>query len=115
MTPDDVADVCASVTEAGATLLTLADTTGMATQREVEATLQRTGVDVGLHLHDSRRTALRNACAAYALGIRRFDTAIGGLGGSPFAPSAGGNLATEDLVICFEGSVALFNLWSRGD
>ena len=60
------------------------------------------GADVGLHLHDTRGTALTNAHAALALGIRRFDTAVGGLGGSPFAPGAGGNLATEDLVLLLE-------------
>ncbi len=53
---------------------------------------------VGLHLHDTRGTALVNAYAALALGVTRFDTAVGGLGGSPFAHGAGGNLATEELV-----------------
>ena len=56
------------------------------------------GRDVGLHLHDTRGTALLNAWTAIELGVDRFDTALGGLGGSPFAPAAGGNLATEDLV-----------------
>ena len=51
-----------------------------------------------LHLHDTRGTALVNAWTARAAGVRRFDTAVGGLGGSPFAAGAGGNLATEDLV-----------------
>jgi hydroxymethylglutaryl-CoA lyase len=55
--------------------------------------------DLGLHLHDTRGTALTNAVAAIDRGITRFDTAVGGLGGSPFAPGAGGNLATEDLVL----------------
>ena len=55
--------------------------------------------DLGLHLHDTRGTALANALAAIDLGVTRFDTATGGLGGSPFAPGAGGNLATEDLVL----------------
>jgi hydroxymethylglutaryl-CoA lyase len=59
-------------------------------------------VDVGLHLHDTRGTALANALAAIDLGVTRFDTATGGLGGSPFAPGAGGNLATEDLVLVLD-------------
>src|SRR4029434_1032343 len=58
--------------------------------------------DLGLHLHDTRGTALANALAAIDLGVTRFDTAVGGLGGSPFAPGAGGNLATEDLVLVLE-------------
>ncbi|MBK9180587.1 MAG: hydroxymethylglutaryl-CoA lyase [Acidimicrobiales bacterium] len=84
--------------EAGATSLTYADTTGMATPRRIDELLARTGPGVGLHLHDTRGTALVNAYAALERGVTRFDTAVGGLGGSPFAAGAGGNLATEDLV-----------------
>jgi len=83
--------------------LTLADTTGTATPRRIAAVLDslppEAGDDIGLHLHDTRGTALANALAAIALGVCRFDTSTGGLGGSPFAPGAGGNLATEDLVL----------------
>lgn len=83
--------------------ITLADTTGTATPRrigEVIAALPPTArAELGLHLHDTRATALANALAAIELGVVRFDTAVGGLGGSPFAPGAGGNLATEDLVL----------------
>lgn len=84
--------------EGGVTTLTYADTTGMATPRRVEELLACTGTEIGLHLHDNRGTALVNAYAAYQCGVRRFDTAVGGLGGSPFATGASGNLATEDLV-----------------
>jgi len=79
--------------------VTLADTTGVATPRRIAEVLGATGAGVGLHLHDTRGTALANALTAIELGVRRFDTAVGGLGGSPFAPGAGGNLATEDLVM----------------
>jgi hydroxymethylglutaryl-CoA lyase len=62
---------------------------------------------IGLHLHDTRGTALTNAYAALQLGVRRFDTAVGGVGGSPFAEGAGGNLATEDLVhLCDDLGIA---------
>lgn len=88
--------------EVGVSTLTYADTTGMATPRRVAELLEVTGPDVGLHLHDTRGTALVNAYVAYQLGVRRFDTAVGGLGGSPAVAGtgggAGGNLATEDLV-----------------
>jgi len=96
--PDEVAALSARCLEAGASSLTLADTTGVATPRRVEELLARTGTDVSLHLHDTRGTALLNAYTAMIAGVRRFDTSVGGLGGSPFAPEAGGNLATEDLV-----------------
>jgi hydroxymethylglutaryl-CoA lyase len=84
-------------------VITLADTTGTATPRriaQVVAALPAAArAELGLHLHDTRGTALANALSALDLGITRFDTAVGGLGGSPFAPGAGGNLATEDLVL----------------
>ncbi len=83
--------------------ITLADTTGTATPRRIDEVLGALDdlprEQLGLHPHDTRGTALANALAAIDLGIVRFDTAVGGLGGSPFAPGAGGNLATEDLVM----------------
>jgi hydroxymethylglutaryl-CoA lyase len=84
--------------EAGAAALTYADTTGMATPRRVHELLARTGTDVGLHLHETRGTALVNAWVALEAGVTRFDTSVGGLGGSPFAAGSAGTLATEDLV-----------------
>jgi hydroxymethylglutaryl-CoA lyase len=96
--PASVASLGRSALEGGSTSVTYADTTGMATPRRVRDLLAETGTDVGLHLHDTRGTALVNAYAALQAGVTRFDTAVGGLGGSPFAEGAGGNLATEDLV-----------------
>jgi len=84
--------------DAGATSLTFADTTGMATPPRITALLDSVGTDVGLHLHETRGTGLVNAFAAWEAGVRRFDTSVGGLGGSPFAEGAAGNLATEQLV-----------------
>jgi hydroxymethylglutaryl-CoA lyase len=96
--PAAVARLGDRVLTAGATSLTYADTTGMATPRRVEELLDEVGVDIGLHLHETRGTALVNAYAAWERGVARFDTSVGGLGGSPFAAGAAGNLATEDLV-----------------
>jgi hydroxymethylglutaryl-CoA lyase len=96
--PAAVASLTGRLLERGVAQVTLADTTGMATPARVRALLDATGTDVGLHLHDTRGTALVNAYEALRCGVRRFDTAVGGLGGSPFAHGAGGNLATEDLV-----------------
>lgn len=100
--PVEVAALCSRLEAAGATSLTLADTTGMATPRRVAEVVGCTGSQVGLHLHETRGTALVNAYAAFQLGVRRFDTSVGGLGGSPFAVGAAGNLATEDLVHLFD-------------
>jgi hydroxymethylglutaryl-CoA lyase len=96
--PADIAALAARLRHGGASRLTYADTTGMATPARVDALLDVTGTDVGLHLHETRGTALVNAYAALLRGVTRFDTAVGGLGGSPFAAGAGGNLATEDFV-----------------
>lgn len=104
ITPVDVADLTARLLEDGVDQPTLADTTGMATPRRIHEVLDAmtaVGIpldDLGLHLHDTRGTALVNAYAALQRGVARFDTSVGGLGGSPFAHGAGGNLATEGLV-----------------
>jgi hydroxymethylglutaryl-CoA lyase len=104
--PAAVVHVVDAVRALGLDRFTLADTAGTGTPRRVAVVLDALDlgddVDVGLHLHDTRGTALANALRAVELGIRRFDTAAGGLGGSPFAPGAGGNLATEDLVLVLD-------------
>ena len=54
------------------------------------------------HFHDTRGQALVNILAAYELGIKTFDSSIGGLGGCPYAKGATGNVATEDVVYMFQ-------------
>jgi hydroxymethylglutaryl-CoA lyase len=81
----------------------LADTIGAATPNSVGDVLQavRTSVPIerlALHFHDTSGTALANVELALELGLRTFDSAVGGLGGCPFAPGAPGNLSTERLV-----------------
>lgn len=88
----------------GADELSISDTVGVATPvdiRRVVGALNAAGIGsdvIGLHLHDTRGTALANVMAAMELGIRCFDASTGGTGGSPYAPGSTGNLATEDLV-----------------
>jgi hydroxymethylglutaryl-CoA lyase len=96
--PSDVAALCAQLRAAGADRVSLADTTGMATPRRIADVVGAVDGDVGLHLHETRGTGLLNAYAGLELGVRRFDTSVGGLGGSPFAAGAAGNVATEGLV-----------------
>lgn len=83
--------------------ISIGDTIGAATPNHVEALLKpllkkHKPIRFAVHFHDTRGTALVNAHVAYGLGIRKFDTSSGGLGGCPFAPGAKGNLATEDLL-----------------
>ena len=54
------------------------------------------------HFHNTRGLGLANALGAYEVGVRHFDSTLGGLGGCPFAPGASGNVVTEDLVFMFE-------------
>lgn len=99
--PAEVVALGRRLSEAGVNSITYADTTGTATPRRIDDLLDALEGDiagVGLHLHDTRGAALVNAFAAIERGITRFDTSVGGLGGSPFAHGAGGNLATETLV-----------------
>lgn len=86
--------------------ITIADTIGVANPRQVEdvvATIlhHHPGLALTLHLHNTRDMALANALAGYDAGIRIFDSALGGIGGCPFAPGATGNVCTEDLVHMF--------------
>ena len=54
------------------------------------------------HMHNTRGLGLANCLAAYDVGVRTFDSSLGGLGGCPYAPGASGNVVTEDLVFMFE-------------
>ncbi|MET9969210.1 hydroxymethylglutaryl-CoA lyase [Streptomyces sp. NPDC006356] len=81
----------------------LADTLGIASPEQVAASVIAVreafpGLELGLHLHNAHKQALDTVDAALDLGIRHFDSAVGGYGGCPFAPGAHGNLATEALV-----------------
>lgn len=88
--------------------ITLCDTTGMAYPTQVAdlaaslAALLPASIPLTLHLHNTRGMALANALAAWQAGMRRFDGAVGGLGGCPYAPGASGNASTEELVHMFD-------------
>lgn len=96
--PSAVAALVARLRDVGCSAITCADTTGMATPRGITEVVDVVGSEIGLHLHETRGTALVCAYAALQKGVTRFDTSVGGLGGSPFAAGAAGNLATEGLV-----------------
>jgi isopropylmalate/homocitrate/citramalate synthase len=104
--PQKVLRLAERVTEAGADEVLFADTIGVGVPRQVRELLEGAsglGVPVGLHLHDTRNTALANAYAGLEAGATLFEASVGGLGGCPFAPRATGNVATEDLVYLFHG------------
>jgi len=81
----------------------LADTIGVANPLQMKEVLSEVkgsfpGVDFSLHIHDTRGMGLANVVVAMQEGITKFESAVGGLGGCPFAPGAAGNIASEDLV-----------------
>jgi hydroxymethylglutaryl-CoA lyase len=90
--------------DAGATEISLADTVGLASPAQIAETLRAVyaahdGVEIGVHLHARPDQAAECIRAAFDAGCRRFDGAIGGLGGCPFAQDAlVGNLATERAI-----------------
>ena len=89
----------------GCSQLSLGDTIGVATPGQVEAVIRQFG-DVGalaVHFHDTYGQALANTLAALRCGVSTVDSSAGGLGGCPYAESATGNLATEDLVWMLDG------------
>ena len=101
-----VADAYAAL---GIDRLTLGDTTGMATPPTVARLVQAIAgrfpqMRVALHFHNTRGIGLANVMVGLDLGIREFESSIGGLGGCPFAPGATGNVCTEDLVYLLEES-----------
>ena len=99
-----VAEVAARLMALGCTELSIGDTIGVATPGRVAAVLDAlTGAGIPLariavHFHDTYGQALANTLTALRRGITTVDASAGGLGGCPFAGSATGNLATEDLV-----------------
>jgi len=101
---DEVVTACDLLVEAGVEQISLADTVGLATPeliRETVAAVCETfrGIEVGVHLHARRVDATTRVRAAYEAGCRRFDAAIGGFGGCPFAQDAlVGNIPTEVLL-----------------
>jgi isopropylmalate/homocitrate/citramalate synthase len=104
-----VRSVAERLFELGVDEVVLGDTIGVATPADVARLMNEllplAPVDRwGMHFHDTRGIALSNVLASLDLGLSKFDSSAGGLGGCPFAgPGAAGNLATEDLLYLLNG------------
>ena len=99
----------AAETGADISLFSLADTMGWATPARIERVIGEVrgrwpDMNLSLHLHDTRGMAVANAHAGLKMGVTRYDSTVGGLGGCPFAgqPKAAGNICTEELVLLCE-------------
>jgi hydroxymethylglutaryl-CoA lyase len=101
---DEVVDACDLLVSSGVRQISLADTVGLATPEQISETLNKVltahdWIEVGVHLHAGPDEAAVKIRAAYQAGCRRFDAAIGGLGGCPFAQDVlVGNIPTETLI-----------------
>jgi hydroxymethylglutaryl-CoA lyase len=101
---EEVVDACDLLVDCGVKQISLADTVGLATLSQIQDTVSdviavHDEMEIGVHLHARPDQAGAKVRAAYEVGCRRFDAAIGGLGGCPFAQDAlVGNIATEVLL-----------------
>ncbi|WP_026414891.1 hydroxymethylglutaryl-CoA lyase [Actinomadura oligospora] len=104
-----VASVARRMMDLGCSALSLGDTIGVGTPGQVTALIDEVvgaGIPldrIGVHFHDTYGQALANTLAALRAGVTVVDASAGGLGGCPYAESATGNLATEDLVWMLDG------------
>lgn len=109
----DVLNAARQIADCGVGEISLADTVGSATPDDIAQTMAETivahpALEIGVHLHARRDEAEPRIQAAYAAGCRRFDAAIGGLGGCPFAQDEMvGNIPTETLISALERCGAL--------
>jgi hydroxymethylglutaryl-CoA lyase len=105
---DEVMAAMENISDLGVLSISLADTVGIATPEQIAALTRETverfeGFDTGVHLHSRRDDAVAKILAAYDGGIRRFDSAIGGIGGCPFASDKlVGNIPTEVVIQTLE-------------
>ena len=101
--PEKVLGVTSRLLEMGCYEVSLGDTIGKGTPKTVDALLKVIcenlhAQQLAGHFHDTSETAIKNVEIALKYGITTFDTAIGGLGGCPYAPGAKGNLSTVQLI-----------------
>ena len=103
-----VADAAKAIVDIGVGAISLADTVGLASpdliQRVVTNVLRdNSGLELGVHMHSTREDAGAKVLSAYDAGCRRFDSAIGGLGGCPFAQNdLVGNVPTEEVIAALQ-------------
>ncbi|HLH30008.1 MAG TPA: hydroxymethylglutaryl-CoA lyase, partial [Terriglobia bacterium] len=102
-----VAEVAQALFDLGVDEVSIGDTIGAATPRDVEVTIGHLlslfpAPKLAMHFHDTYGMAVANVYQALQMGITTFDSSAGGLGGCPYAPGASGNVATEDLIYLFD-------------
>jgi len=106
--PEAAAEVAARFLQMGCYEISLGDTIGKGTPREVQRLIETVSPRVpkeqlAVHFHDTYGQALANVLAALEAGIAVVDCSVSGLGGCPYAPGATGNLASEDVLYMLDG------------
>jgi hydroxymethylglutaryl-CoA lyase len=107
ITVEHVGEIVEQMAKAGVDEVAFGDTIGVADPHSVTTLIghaRSVAPDIALrcHFHNTRNTGYANAVAAFATGVDALDSAVGGYGGSPFSPGAGGNVASEDLIWMLE-------------
>ena len=107
VSPQRVVEVSKWLQDLGIDTISYGDTTGMGTPRRVREVIETLlevvpRIALNMHFHDTRGTGLANVLTALEMGIDYFDSSVGGMGGSPYAAGATGNVVTEDLVHMLE-------------
>ncbi len=100
--------IAKALLDLGCYQVSLGDTIGVGTPKQTRDIVAMFLAEMpaeafALHMHDTRGTALANVLVGLELGVRDFDSSVGGVGGCPYAPGAAGNLASEDLVYMLHG------------
>ncbi len=103
-----VATLAEQLIDLGCYQVSLGDTIGIGTANKAKQLIQTVNQSVDIekiavHFHDTYAQALTNIYQSLELGVTTIDSAVAGLGGCPYAPGAGGNVATEDVIYLLEG------------
>jgi hydroxymethylglutaryl-CoA lyase len=104
---EKVGEVAKALFDLGVDEVSIGDTIGAASPRDVEITAghllrQFPVARLAMHFHDTYKMAVANVYQSLQMGFTTFDSSAGGLGGCPYAPGAAGNVATEDVLYLFE-------------
>lgn len=111
ISPDEILQLVLKLSYMGATEISLVDSTGMANPKKVKSLIKsifdlNLNINLAVHFHNTRGTAIANCVAAYEAGVRIFDTSLGGMSGTPYGSMeldlGYWNVPTEDLVYLFE-------------
>lgn len=123
--PSQVTAVAKKLLQLGVDEIDLGDTIGVGTPKQTKQLIETISTDVPLtqlamHFHDTYGQAIANIHEALNCGVRRFDSAVAGLGGCPYARGASGNVATEDVLYLMHGlglhtGIDIFKIVSAGD